>query len=87
MGGSLSTIEQPVELDETGKAAVITTAMALGVDASNAKAYSLGCGMELMPDPDRRLTLTRREGRAGPAAPEAGHAHRRRAISPASAAP
>ena len=48
----------PVELDETGKAAVITTALALGVDASGAKAYSLGCGMELAPDPDRRLTLT-----------------------------
>jgi choline dehydrogenase-like flavoprotein len=58
VAGSLSTIEQPVELDETGKAAVITTALALGVDASNAKARSLGCGMELAPDPDRRLTLT-----------------------------
>ena len=56
--GSLSTIEQPVELDDTGKAAVITTAIALGVDASNAKAYSLGCGIELTPDPDRRLMLT-----------------------------
>jgi choline dehydrogenase-like flavoprotein len=56
--GSLTTVEQPVELDDTGKAAVITTALALGVDASNAKAYSLGCGMELLPDPDRRLTLT-----------------------------
>jgi choline dehydrogenase-like flavoprotein len=30
----------------------------LGVDASNAKAYSVGCGMELLPDPERRLTLT-----------------------------
>lgn len=58
VAGSLTTIEQPVELDETGKAAVVTTAIALGVDASNAKAYSLGCGMELIPDPDRRLTLT-----------------------------
>ncbi|MBW8708993.1 MAG: GMC family oxidoreductase [Alphaproteobacteria bacterium] len=58
VAGSLSTIEQPVELDETGKAAVITTAIALGVDASNARAYSLGCGMELMPDPERRLTLS-----------------------------
>ena len=58
VAGSLSTIEQPVELNDTGKAAVITTALALGVDASNAKAYSLGCGMELLPDPDRRLTLT-----------------------------
>ena len=58
VAGSLSTIEQPVELDDLGKAAVVTTAIALGVDASNAKAYSLGCGMELTPDPDRRLTLT-----------------------------
>ena len=56
--GSLTTVEQPVELDETGKAAVITTAIALGVNASGARAYSLGCGMELAPDPDRRLTLT-----------------------------
>ncbi|HEU0094915.1 MAG TPA: GMC family oxidoreductase, partial [Rhizomicrobium sp.] len=32
--------------------------IALGVDASGAKSYSLGCGMELAPDPDRRLTLT-----------------------------
>lgn len=56
--GSLSTVEQPVELDETGKAAVISTAIAMGVDASRARAYSLGCGMELSPDPERRLTLT-----------------------------
>jgi choline dehydrogenase-like flavoprotein len=56
--GSLTTVEDPVELDETGKAAVITTALALGVNASGAKAYSLGCGMELAPDPDRRLRLT-----------------------------
>lgn len=55
---SLTTLEQPVNLDETGKAAVVTAATALGVDASNAKAYSLGCGLELLPDPDRRLTLT-----------------------------
>ena len=58
VGGSLSTIESPMDLDETGKAAVITTAIALGVNAANAKAYSLGCGIELMPDPERRLTLT-----------------------------
>jgi choline dehydrogenase-like flavoprotein len=54
---SLTTVEQLVDLDDMGKAAVITTALALGVDASNAKAYSLGCGMELLPDPERRLTL------------------------------
>ena len=58
VSASLTTVEQPVELDETGKAAVITTALALGADASNAKVYSLGCGMELLPDPERRLTLT-----------------------------
>jgi choline dehydrogenase-like flavoprotein len=56
--GSLSTVEQAEELDQTGKAAVITTAIALGVDASKARAYSLGCGIELAPDPDRRLVLT-----------------------------
>jgi choline dehydrogenase-like flavoprotein len=57
VAGSLTTLEQPVELDDTAKAAVITTALALGVDASKAIAYSLGCGMELSPDPERRLTL------------------------------
>lgn len=58
VAGSLSTIEQGVDLDETGKAAVITTAIGLGVDASNARTYSLGCGIELAPDPDRRLSLS-----------------------------
>jgi len=56
--GSLTTVENAVDLDDTGRAAVITAALALGTDASGAKAYSLGCGMELEPDPDRRLTLT-----------------------------
>lgn len=56
--GSLTTVENPIELDETGKAAVITMALALGVNAASAQAYSLGCGMEPKPDPDRRLTLT-----------------------------
>jgi choline dehydrogenase-like flavoprotein len=56
--GSLTTVENAVELDEVGKAAVITTALSLGVDAGNAKAYSVGCGLELEPDPERRLTLT-----------------------------
>lgn len=55
--GSLTTVESPVELDELGKAAVVSTALALGVDASNAKAFSIGCGLELQPDPERRLTL------------------------------
>lgn len=56
--GSLTTVESPVELDELGKAAVVATALALGVDASGAKAFSIGCGLELEPDPERRLTLT-----------------------------
>ena len=56
--GSLTTVENPVKLDEEGIAAVVATAQALGVDASNARAFSLHGGMELAPDPDRRLTLT-----------------------------
>jgi choline dehydrogenase-like flavoprotein len=55
--GSLTTVENEVKLDDLGQAAVATTAGALGVDASNAKAFSMGCGMELAPDPNRRLTL------------------------------
>jgi choline dehydrogenase-like flavoprotein len=56
--GSLTTVENPVKLDETATAAVVATAQALGVDASKARAWTVGCGLELMPDPDRRLTLT-----------------------------
>ncbi len=56
--GSLTTVENPVKLDDTGVAAVVATAQALGVDASNAQAYTLGVGLEMTPDPDRRLTLT-----------------------------
>jgi choline dehydrogenase-like flavoprotein len=56
--GSLTTVENEVQLDQTGAFAVRAAASALGVDASGAKAFSLGCGMELAPDPDRRLTLT-----------------------------
>jgi choline dehydrogenase-like flavoprotein len=58
VGGSLTTVDNPVKLDPLGVAAVVATAQALGVDASNAKAYSLGGGLELAPDPDRRLTLS-----------------------------
>ena len=58
MVGSLTTVENEVKLDPLATAAVETTAEALGVDASNAKAFSLGCGMELAPDPERRLTLS-----------------------------
>ena len=56
--GSLGTVEQHVELDDQAKAVVAATAAALGVDAAKARAFSLGCGIELMPDPERRLTLT-----------------------------
>jgi choline dehydrogenase-like flavoprotein len=54
---SSTTIENKTELDELGKAAVEATAQALGVDADDATTFSLGCGMEITPDPDRRLTL------------------------------
>ena len=56
--GSLTTIENEVPMDALGIAAVETTAEALGVDASRAKAFALGCGMELLPDPERRVTLS-----------------------------
>lgn len=55
--GSLTTVENPVKLDEASIAAVVATAQGLGVDASNAQAYTLGVGLEMTPDPDRRLTL------------------------------
>jgi choline dehydrogenase-like flavoprotein len=59
--GALITVEQHVEVDELGKAAVTATSAGLGVDGGDAHAYSLGVGLELAPDPERRLTLT--EGR------------------------
>ncbi|MBV9542597.1 MAG: GMC family oxidoreductase, partial [Alphaproteobacteria bacterium] len=49
--GSLSTIEYPAEMDDLAKAAVTTTALALGVDASAARAFSVGCGLEVSPHP------------------------------------
>ncbi len=51
------TVESKVELDDLGKAAVEAAAAAVGVDAGDAQAYSLGAGMEVTPDPDRRFTL------------------------------
>jgi choline dehydrogenase-like flavoprotein len=54
---SLTTVDSSAMLDEAGTAAVIATSQALGVDASKAKAYTLGCGLEPEPDPDRRVTL------------------------------
>jgi len=62
---SLTTVENEIKLDELGQAAVATVAGVLGIDASNAKAFSLGCGMELMPNPDRRLTLSRERDALG----------------------
>jgi len=57
LAGSLTTVENPVKLDAFGTATVVTTAQALGVEASSARAFSLGCGMEMAPDPERRITL------------------------------
>jgi choline dehydrogenase-like flavoprotein len=37
---------------------VETASGALGVEAGDAHAYSVGAGLELTPDPDRRVTLT-----------------------------
>ena len=51
------TIEDKAALDDLGHAAVAATAAALAVDSGNATAFSLGCGMEVAPDPDRRFTL------------------------------
>ena len=62
---SLATIEGEVQLDSIGRAAVAETAAAFGIDASNMRAFTLGCGMELAPDPDRRLTLTREKDALG----------------------
>src|SRR5262249_8374216 len=56
--GSLTTVENAVTPDETGRAMVQASADALGIDSRNAKAFSLGCGLEMAPDPNRRLTLT-----------------------------
>ena len=63
--GSLATIENEVQLDALGQAAAATTASMLGVDASQMRAYNLGCGLEVEPDPDRRLRLTDTRDRLG----------------------
>jgi choline dehydrogenase-like flavoprotein len=63
--GSLATIENEIQLDAVGQAAVATTASALGVDASNMRAYTVGCGMEVAPDPDRRVKLSAQRDRLG----------------------
>ena len=63
--GSLSTIEEEIQLTELGRAAVATTASALGVESENYKAFILGCGMEVAPDPDRRVRLTGKKDQLG----------------------
>ena len=51
------TVENATKLDELGRSTVAATAAALGVDAGNAAAFSLGGGCEVTPDPDRRVTI------------------------------
>ena len=63
--GSLATVEGEVQLDEASQVALAETAGVLGVDASSMRAFTLGCGMELAPDPERRLTLTREKDLLG----------------------
>lgn len=57
--GSLTTVENHIDFDQVARAAIEVTASALGVDATRASGWSMGCGIELAPDPDRRLTLAR----------------------------
>jgi len=56
--GSLITVDGGAKLDSLGQAAVETAAETLGVNARKAHAYSIGCGFEPAPDPDRRIELT-----------------------------
>ena len=55
--GSLTTVEYPVPMTAPMGEAVAATTQMLGVDASTARAYSLGCGLEPIPNPERRVTL------------------------------
>ena len=63
--GSLTTVEGEIQLDEQDQAVVAATASALGVDTNGMKVFMLGCGMEIAPDPDRRLTLTNKRDALG----------------------
>jgi len=63
--GSLTTVEYPVPMTEAIGEAAAATAQMLGVDASKARPYSLGCGLEPKPDPERRVTLTGERDRLG----------------------
>jgi choline dehydrogenase-like flavoprotein len=55
--GSLITVDGGAKLDVLGQAAVQTAAETLGYNASKAHAYTIGCGFEPAPDPERRITL------------------------------
>jgi choline dehydrogenase-like flavoprotein len=55
--GSLITVDGGAKLDSLGQAALHTAAETMGRDASKAHAYTIGCGFEPAPDPDRRITL------------------------------
>ncbi len=63
--GALVTIENEIQLDGVGQAAVATMASQLGVDAGAMRAYMLGCGLEVAPEPYRCLTLTTERDRLG----------------------
>ncbi len=55
--GALITVDGGARLDALGQAAVVTTANALGVSSQGMKAFSVGCGLEPEPDPERRIML------------------------------
>jgi choline dehydrogenase-like flavoprotein len=55
--GSLITVDGGAKLDALGQAAVRTAAETLGYDADKTHAYTIGCGFEPAPDPERRITL------------------------------
>lgn len=63
--GALITVEGEVQLDATGQAALAVAAGASDADASQMRAFTLGCGLELVPDPERRLTLTKEKDALG----------------------
>ena len=65
MMASSITVDGTADLDALGKAAIAETARALGTEASGMAAFSLGCGMEVSPDPDRRLSLETARDRLG----------------------
>lgn len=55
--GSLITVDGGAKLDPLGDAAAQTTAETMGYKTGKAHAYTIGCGFEPAPDPDRRITL------------------------------